>query len=159
MTTIQTVITLVATTKWHLHHMEVKNAFLQGELDEEVYMIQPPSFKSSTHPQAGCRHKKPLYTLKQAPRAWHSKITQYLHHTGFKMSKSNNSMFIQSDSKGQLYIVIYVNDLIIGGEHLAHIDHIKKLLSSQSEMKDMKDLHYFLCIEVIRTPYGIMISQ
>ena len=68
-------------------------------------------------------------------------------------------MFIQSDSKGQLYIVIYVNDLIIGGEHLAHIDHIKKLLSSQSEMKDMKDLHYFLCIEVIRTPYGIMISQ
>ena len=75
------------------------------------------------------------------------------------MSKSDNSMFIWSNSRGQLFIIIYINDLIIRGEHLADINHIKKLLSGIFKMKDMKELHYFLGIEVIRTLIGIMISQ
>ena len=75
------------------------------------------------------------------------------------MSKSDNSLFIRSDSKGQVFIIIYVDDLVIGGEHLVDIEHIKKLLSSRFEMKDMKELHYFLGIEVIRTPDDIMLSQ
>ena len=77
-----------AVTKgWHLHQMDVKNAFLQGELEEEVYMIQPPGFESRVHPNAVCYLKKDLYGLKQEPCVWHSKITQYLHQIGFRMSK------------------------------------------------------------------------
>ena len=95
----------------------------------------------------------------KAPRAWHSKITQYLHQIGFKMSRSDNSLYIRSDSKGQVFIKIYVDDLVIGGEHLANIENIRNLLSGQFEMKDMKELHYFLGIEVIRNPGCIMISQ
>ena len=68
-------------------------------------------------------------------------------------------MFIQSDSIGQVFIIIYVDDLVIGGEHLADIQHIKKLLSSRFEMKDMTKLRYFLGIELIRTPHDIMLSQ
>ena len=75
------------------------------------------------------------------------------------MSKSDNSLFIQSDARGHVLIIIYVDDLVIGGEHLVDIDHIKKLLSCLFEMKDMKELHYFLGIEVIRTLDSIMISQ
>ena len=78
--------------------MDVKNAFLQGELEEEVYMVQPPGFNMSIHPKVVCRFKKPLYGLKQAPHAWHSKITLYLHQIGFRMSKSDNSLYIRSDS-------------------------------------------------------------
>ena len=78
MMTVRTVIALVAVKGWYLHQMDVKNAFLQGELEEE-YMVQPPGFNSSTHTKAICRLKKPLSGLKQAPRAWHSKITQCLH--------------------------------------------------------------------------------
>ena len=78
MTTLRTVIALVAAKGWHLHQMDVKNAFLQGEL-EDVYMVQPPGFNSSTHPKEVYRLKKPPYGLKKEPRAWHSKITQYLH--------------------------------------------------------------------------------
>ena len=85
--------------------------------------------------------------------------TQYLYQIGFKMSKFDNSLYIQSDTGGQVFILIYVDDLIIGGEHLADIDHIKKLLSNRFELKDMQELHYFLGINVIRTPNGIMISQ
>ena len=83
MTTIRTVIVLATAKGWDLHQMDVKNDFLQGELDE-VYMVQPPSFKSSTHPKA----------IKRASRAWRSKITQYLHQIGFNMCKSDNSLFI-----------------------------------------------------------------
>ena len=75
------------------------------------------------------------------------------------MSKFDNSMFIWSDSRGQVLIIIYVDDLVIEGEHLADIEHIKKLLSNRFEMKYMKELHYFLGIEVIRTPYSIVFSQ
>ena len=122
-------------------------------------MVQPPGFNSSTHPKAVCRLKKPLYGLKQAPRAWHSNITRYLHQIGFRMSKSDNSLYIRSNSTSPIVIILYVDDLVIGGEHFVEINKVKSLLSDMFEMTDMKALHYFLGIEVIRTPAGIMISQ
>ena len=75
------------------------------------------------------------------------------------MSKFDNSLFIRSNSRCQVFSIIYVDILVIGGEHLVDIEHLKKLFSSQFEMEDMKELHYFLGIEVIRTPDDIMLSQ
>ena len=75
------------------------------------------------------------------------------------MSKSDNSLYIRSDSPSQIVIIIYVNDIVIGGKHLVEINKVKSVLSNKSEMTDMKELHYFLGIEVIWTPVGIMISQ
>ena len=75
------------------------------------------------------------------------------------MSKLDNSHYIRSDSKNPIVIILYVNDLVIGGEHLVDINKVKFLLSDKFEMTNMKELHYFLGIEVIRTPIGIMISQ
>ena len=69
--TIRTVIALVVAKGWHLHQMDIKNVFLQGELEEEVYMVQPPNFESNIHLKAICQLKKPLYGLKQALCAWH----------------------------------------------------------------------------------------
>ena len=94
MTTVRTVIAVATAKGWHLHQMDVKNVFLRGELEEDVYMIQPPGFELCVHPNVVCHLKKPLYSLKQAPRAWHSKITQYLHQIGFRMSKSDTSLYI-----------------------------------------------------------------
>mgnify|MGYP002776103917 CR=1 FL=1 len=106
MTTVRTVIVLAAAKGWHLHQMDIKNTFLQGELEEEVYMIQPPGFESRAHLNAVCRLKKPLYSLEQAPRAWHSKITQYLHQIGFRMSKSDTSLYIQHESDNPIVIIL-----------------------------------------------------
>ena len=109
--------------------MDVKNAFLQGELEEGVYMVQPPSFESNIHLKVVYRLNKPLYGLKQAPCAWHSKITQYLHRISFRMSKSDKSLYIRSDSESPIVIIIYVDDLIIGCEHIVDIIKAKSLLS------------------------------
>ena len=75
------------------------------------------------------------------------------------MSKSDNSLYIRNDSASPILIILYVDDLVIGGEHLVDINKVKSLLSDKFEMTDMKELHYFLGIQVIRTPAGIMISQ
>ena len=100
-----------------------------------------------------------LYGLKQAPRARHSKITQYLHRIGFRISKSDNSLYVRSDSESPIVIILYVDDLVIGGEHLGESNKVKSHISSKFEMTYMKELHYFLGIEVIRTRTEIMISQ
>ena len=78
---------------------------------------------------------------------------------GFKMSKFDNSLSIWNDSRGQLFIIIYVDDLVVGGEHVEDIEHTKRLLSGWFEMTNIKELHYFLALDVIQTPYGILISR
>ena len=125
MTTVRTVIAIAVAKGWHLHQMDVKNAFFQGELKEEVYMIQPPGFESCVHPKSVCRLKKPLYVLKQAPRVWHSTITRYLHQIGFRMSKSDNSLYIQHELDSPIVIILYLDDLVIGGKDLAEINKVK----------------------------------
>ena len=75
------------------------------------------------------------------------------------MSKSNNSLYIRSDSESLIVIILYVDDVVIGGEHLVDMNKVTPLLSDKFEMTDMKELHYFLDIEVIRTPVKIIISQ
>ena len=94
----------------------MKNAFLQGNLEEEVYMMQPLGFESRKYPHAVCRLKKSLYGLKQAPREWHAKIKQYLHQIEFRMSQSDKSLYTRNDEKHVLFILLYVDDFVIGGK-------------------------------------------
>ena len=139
--------------------MDVKNAFLKGELEEEVYMVQLPGFESSKHPRAIFWLKKPLYRLKEAPSAWHSMITLYLHNIGFWMSKTDNSLCIRNNRKSLIFLILYVDDLVIGGESLTETQKIINLLLEKFEMKILNDLHYFLGIDVIQTQEGFLLSQ
>ncbi|VVA40824.1 PREDICTED: Retrovirus-related Pol poly from, partial [Prunus dulcis] len=85
-TTVRLILSLASINGWSLHQLDVKNAFLHGDLDEEVYMKQPQGFEDSSHPEYVCKLQKSLYGLKQAPRAWNAKFTGYLPSLGFKMS-------------------------------------------------------------------------
>jgi hypothetical protein len=149
MTTVRAIITMAATKGWSLHQMDVKNVFLHGDLQEELYMEQPPGYVDQTHPNLVYRLKKTLYGLKQAPRAWSDKISQYLVTSGFQTSNANFSLYVKKIDHGIVVIAIYVDDLIIIGDSDADIFDLKKLLKQKFEMKDLGELHYFLGIEVI----------
>ena len=96
MTTVRVLFAVAAAKGWHFYQMDVKNVFLQCELEEQVYMVQPPGFHSGKNTSAVCRLKKSLYGLKQAPRAWNAKITHRLRRMGFATSKSDSSLFIRT---------------------------------------------------------------
>jgi hypothetical protein len=105
--------------------MDVKNAFLHGELEEQVYIIQPPGFHSDTNSSAVCRLKKSLYGLKQALHAWNTKITQQLSKMSFETTKADSSLFVRKTRLGPICILLHVDDLIITGADRDEISHVK----------------------------------
>lgn len=129
--------------------MDVHNAFLHGDLTEEVYMKLPPGFNSSD-PTKVCRLKKSLYGLRQAPRCWFKKLTTALKGYGFQQCRSDYSLFTY---------VIYVDDLIITGNQPASVEFFKTYLASCFKMKDLGLLRFFLGIEVARNRTGMYLTQ
>jgi len=144
MTTVRAIIAMVAAKGWSLHQMDVKNVFFHGDLQEEMYMEQPPGYVNQTHPNLVCRLKKTLYGLKQTPRAWSKKIGEYLVTSGFQTFDAYFSLYVKKTDHGIVIIVIYVDDLIIIGDSDADISDLKKLLKQKFEMKDLGELCYFL---------------
>ena len=120
--------------------MDVKNAFLHGELQEEVYMEQPQGYEDVKHPSYVCRLTKALYGLKQAPRAWTYRMSRFLQSIVFKISKADHSLYVKKTGCGLIVIVIYVDDLIITGSSKDEIVHVKKVLGAPFDMKDLGEL-------------------
>jgi hypothetical protein len=131
MATLRTLLAVSAIKRWVLHHIDVKNTFLHGNLEEEVYMCQPPSFEDRKHPEYVCKLKKTLYGLKQAPRGWHRELSESVKKFAFKMSKDDSSLYVKKINVCIVVILIYVDDLIIGGDSMEEISKLKKNLEMQ----------------------------
>ena len=101
-----------------MRQLDVQNAFLHGVLEEEVYMRQPPGFEDAKFPNYVCRLDKAIYGLKQAPRAWYSRLSSKLFDLGFKASKSDALLFIYSMSNTIIFMLIYVDDIIVTGSSM-----------------------------------------
>ncbi|KAJ9549313.1 hypothetical protein OSB04_021856 [Centaurea solstitialis] len=112
-TTIRTVLSLATSRSWPIHQLDVKNAFLHGDLRETVYMFQPPGFTDRTNPNYVCRLKKSLYGLKQAPRAWYHRFATYVVTCGFKATTSDTSLFVYKRGNDMAYLLLYVDDIIL----------------------------------------------
>eukprot|EP00253_Pinus_taeda_P034496 PITA_34496 len=139
--------------------MDVKSAFLNGDLQEEVYMTQPPSFEVEGQEHRVCKLIKSLYGLKQAPRAWYAKMDEYLKKVGFQRSESDDTLYVRQQGKYLVILVMYVDDLIITGNHDDHIAQVKKELHAGFKMTDLGLLHHYLRVEVFQRPHHIFISQ
>ena len=158
-TTIRAVLSLAVTNNWPLRQLDVQNAFLHGNLKEKVYMKQPPGFIDPQRPNHVCLLHKSLYGLKQAPRAWFERLSKALSDLGFKGSKTDPSLFIYSRGQTLLYILVYVDDIIVTGNDRGTIDNIIFQLGSAFALKDLGPLNYFLGIEIVPHGFGIMLSQ
>ena len=153
-TTVRLVLSIAAMNQWKLRQLDVKNAFLHGDLEEEVFMKQPPGFEDSTHPQFVCKLKKSLYGHKQAPRSWNAKFTGYLPTLGFKSSHSDPSLFVQHTGNDIIILLLYVDDIIITGSSDQLIQRVVTNLSEVFEMKDMGQLTVFLGLQISYNSFG-----
>ncbi|RVW82418.1 Retrovirus-related Pol polyprotein from transposon TNT 1-94 [Vitis vinifera] len=157
--TVRVLLSLAANLDWSLHQLDVKNAFLNGDLEEEVYMDIPAGLETTSNFNKVCRLRKSLYGLKQSPRAWFERFTKVVKGYGFVQCQSDITLFVKHFPEGKLAIIIvYVDDIILTGDHEEKID-LKKLLTKEFEIKDLGNLKYFLGMEIARSKKGIAVSQ
>lgn len=157
--TIRILLSIAVTNDWPLRQVDINNAFLHGHLTETVFMEQPAGYVDSNDPTAVCRLHKSLYGLKQAPRVWYSELKNYLINSGFAQSHSDTCLFTYIHDRLIIYVLVYVDDIIITGNKLEAVEKFISQLKSNFSVKDLGDLSYFLGVEVKRLPTGIFLSQ
>jgi len=128
---------------WNIHQMDVKTTFLNGTIDEEVYIQQPEGFEENSKDTHVCQLKKVLYGLKQAPRAWCARMDAYLLRIGFVKSSADPNLYIIVVNNEPVIVLLYVDDLFITGVE-RRIQECKKMLATEFEMKDLGLMHYYL---------------
>ncbi|KAL8103324.1 hypothetical protein AgCh_027768 [Apium graveolens] len=142
-----------------VYQMDVKSAFLNGVLEEEVYVIQPPGFEDLTHPEYVYKLYKALYGLKQAPRAWYERLSKFLVNSGFKMGIADTTLFTKYEGEDILLIQIYVDDIIFGSTKESLCNEFSEIMSKEFEMSMMGELNFFLGLQIKQSDEGIHISQ
>nr|KAJ0189849.1 hypothetical protein LSAT_V11C800451850 [Lactuca sativa] len=141
--TIRLLLALAAIHNLVIHQMDVKTAFLNGDLDEEIYMKQPEGFVMPGNEHKVCKLKKSLYGLKQAPKQWHQKFDDVVLSNGFALNQADKCVYSKFDTsvKGVM-ICLYVDDMLIFGTDLEEVDKTKKFFSSSFDMKDMGEAEF-----------------
>eukprot|EP00253_Pinus_taeda_P032296 PITA_32296 len=158
--TIRTLFALAAQNGWKVHQMDVKTAFSNGDLKENVFMSQPEEFVVKGHEHKVCKLVKSLYGLKQALQAWYKKLTEHLLKLNFKhYDLDDATLFVKKVGKTVVYLVVYIDDLWMTGNNESYIASIKKELRKGFEMTDLGYVHYYLGIEVTQHLKSIFLSQ
>lgn len=129
--TIWVVLSIAVSKGWMLRQLDFNNAFLNGSLDEEVYMYQPPSYEDPSFPTNICKLNKAIYGLKQAPRAWTSTLKSALLSWGFQNSRSDTSLYIYNSGTDVIFLLVYVDDVIVPGGNTSLVNQLVMTLDSK----------------------------
>jgi len=158
--TIRMIVALASWKNWSLRQLDVKSAFLNGMLDEEVFITQPLGFVSKGNEHKVLRLRKALYGLRQAPRAWNKRIDNFLHRVGFLKCTTEYGVYVKSLNVTEtMLIYLYVDDLLVTGSSSTCIDQLKEDLKREFEMTDLGALSYFLGLEFAYDRRGIIMHQ
>lgn len=139
--------------------MDVRSAFLNGELSEEVYVAQPPGYVIAGKEQSVLKLRKALYGLRQAPRAWYAKFDDSMASLGFTRSPLEHAVYRRGDKQSFLLVGVYVDDLVITGTSLTEIEEFKRQMCQLFQMSDLGRLNYYLGIEVEQGDGVITLKQ
>jgi hypothetical protein len=142
-----------------LYQMDIKSAFLNGLIKEEVYVEQPPIFESKGYPNHVYKLYKVLYELKQAPRAWYKCLRDFLIENGFRIDKIDSTLFTRKMGKDLFICQIYVDDIIFGSTNKSFCDEFNKIMTDRFEMSMMRVLTFFLGFQIKQAKEGTFISQ
>jgi len=158
--TVRLVTVIACKNEWSLYHLDVKSAFLNGPLEEVVFVSQPPGFEIAGKEDMVYKLHKALYGLKQAPRAWNKKIDQVLIQIGFRKCSVEFGVYVQKLSDGGTVIIcLYVDDLLITGSSTSEIEKVKEKLKLEFEMMDLGELSFFLGMEFVKLKAGLVMYQ
>ena len=139
-------IALAASHNLLIHQMDVKTTFLNGELDEEIYMKQPEGFVTHGQENMVCRLRKSLYGLKQAPKQWHEKFDRTLTSAGFVVNEADTCVYYRFVGGKGVILCLYVDDILIFGTSIDVINDVKSFLSQNFDMKDLGEADVILNI-------------
>ena len=139
--------------------MDVKSAFLNGFINEEVYVKQPPGFENEQYPDHVFKLKRALYGLKQAPRAWYDRLKTFLLKTDFSVGKADSTLFVKIVNNHTLIVQIYVDDIIFGSSNSTLCEEFSKSMQKEFEMSMMGELTYFFGLHIKQTKDGVFINQ
>ncbi|GJS58420.1 ribonuclease H-like domain-containing protein [Tanacetum coccineum] len=142
-----------------VYQMDVKSAFLYGNITEEVYVKQPPGFVDPAHPNKVYKVIKALYGLHQAPRAWYERLSMFLLQHGYRRGAIDKTLFIKKDKKDIMLVQVYVDDIIFGSTKPSMVKDFEELMKKEFKMSSMGELTFFLGLQVKQSPAGIFISQ
>ncbi|KAK1419880.1 hypothetical protein QVD17_29300 [Tagetes erecta] len=157
--TVRLIMALAASEGWELHHLDVKAAFLHGDLNELIYVEQPKAFEIRGKERMVYKLKKALYGLKQASRAWNAKLDGVLKNMGFQRCTYESAVYIKGANKSLLIVAVYVDDLLVTGSRIQDIVGFKKQMKVSFEMSDLGLLTYYLGIEVKQDKDGVFLKQ
>jgi hypothetical protein len=147
--TLRILLAVVAAKDFHLHQLDIKTAFLHGDIDEDIYMMQPPGYQKAGDSRA-CRLRRALYGLKQASRSWHHKLKTFLAEAGFQASEADPCLFVKHTEDGLVILLVYVDDMLIAAASLKDVEAVKTLIMIKFEARDMGEAGLFLGMSIVR---------
>jgi len=154
------IVAVASNRGWPMYQMDVKLAFLNGYLEEEVYTLQPPSFEKEEHEDEVYLLRKALYGLKQSPRAWNIRIDGVLAKQKFSKCKSEHGVYVRANCLTNLLLVcLYVDDLLVTGSSEKEIQGFKQFMMAEFEMTDLGKLSHFLGLEFNQVQNGVLMHQ
>jgi len=158
MTTIRVLLAVAVKKQWSIHQLDVNNAFLHGDLHEDIYMKLPQGLTSSV-PNAVCKLQKSLYGLKQASRQWYAKLDEVLYCRGYKHSENDYSLFHRKTDASAVFVAVYVDDILVTGNDDKEIHALEAYLDTTFKIKDLGFVNYFLGLEVLSSSQGLILTQ
>ncbi|GKC65993.1 ribonuclease H-like domain-containing protein, partial [Tanacetum coccineum] len=155
---VRCILSIAVNNKWPLYQLDINNAFLYVDLEEDVYMNLPEGYSDKGDKRV-CKLIKSLYGLKQAPRKWNEKLVYVLNENGFKQSMNDFYLFVKRNKDIVLVLLVYVDDTIVTGNDLSEINKFKRFLSTKFLIKDLGKIKYFLGIEGLDVDNGICLTH
>nr|GEU57277.1 retrovirus-related Pol polyprotein from transposon TNT 1-94 [Tanacetum cinerariifolium] len=159
MVTLRTLLAVSIQHDWIIEKLDINNAFLHEDLNEEVYMQVPQGYSHQFPPNTVCKLKKSLYGLKQTNKQWFEKLTTFLKSLGYKQSYVDTSLFTFKTAKTSISLLVYVDDILIAGNDKSLIESLKTSLDAKFSIKDLGPIHYYLGIEFLRNTDRLALTQ
>lgn len=157
--TFRVLLSIAATNEMMAYHVDAKSAFLNGELEEDIYMSQPPGFIDESNEGKVCHLKKSIYGLKQSARVWNEKLHKTLINAGMIQAEADSCLYTYKGSQGLLFLLVYVDDILVVSKSPVYVESIEKMLNKHFKIENLGLVTNYLGIRVTKKENAFYLDQ